>query len=277
MGPQMGGMAGGASGGNGNAGTRYTTLDSLTSNATAYITAPSDYSTAYGSDHARGKAGAPLYDMRSSNSAIPADVGELPPGMSMGPFLRAAIKSLTGQSLGDSPYGSDGGDTAPAATPGSGGYGSPAGNTGMYHGGGGNTARSHSPGPSCHAGPTGGSGCSGRSGGSGASHHQGYGNCVHNPHPHQAAVAGGYPHSRGSPTPRQNSGPVMGADAMAAAVRASAQAAAEQEASSSCSADECNYGGGSGSVFQSLWMQRLVAAAQAQQQDEQAQHMYNMR
>jgi hypothetical protein len=30
-------------------------------------------------------------------------------------------------------------------------------------------------------------------------------------------------------------------------------------------------------VFQSLWMQRLVAAAQAQQQDEQAQHMYDMR
>lgn len=47
---------------------------------------------------------------------------------------------------------------------------------------------------------------------------------------------------------------------MAAAVRASAQAQAEQDA-----AEDPGLGAGSGSVFQSLWMQRLVAAAQAQQ------------
>lgn len=53
-------------------------------------------------------------------SRIPADSGDLPPGISMGPFLRAAIKSLTGQSLGGgSTCGSEGGVTnnTPAMNP----------------------------------------------------------------------------------------------------------------------------------------------------------------
>jgi hypothetical protein len=48
----------------------------------------------------------------------------------------------------------------------------------------------------------------------------------------------------------------------AAQSAAARQAAAEQQA-----AEDPGMGAGSGSVFQSLWMQRLVAAAQAQQSD----------
>jgi len=136
----------------------------------------------------------------------------LPPGVGMGPFLRSAIKSLTGQSMGGSTYASDGG--SPDAASGPGGYGT-----------------SLQPDISLSRGlcsATGGHGGAGRS--MGPADHTG---------------------SRSS----QRTTRAVGAGAMAAAVRATAEAAATGQGSDGNAELQ-------GSVFQSLWMHRLVAAAE---------------
>lgn len=180
----------------------YSILDPMGSCGTMY-TSISDYANQLGG---QALSNTSAYGISTINptTRIPAgEAGDLPPGISMGPFLRAAIKSLTGQSLGGgSAFDSDAGAENLA----------------------GNVGGGYTPGPAAYS----------------------------NQH------SGG----RGGVVPMQQGQGMGSSNGYAAQSAAARQAAAEQQA-----AEDPGLGAGSGSVFQSLWMQRLVAAAQAQQTD----------
>lgn len=148
--------------------------------------------------------------------------GRLPPGMGMGPFLRAAIKSLTGQSV-DGSEDQSGGGAAPSPR---GGYGAGAS---LY-----SSDRQTT----------------------------------------TASLSSARGMETGSSTSRTHFSTSTGPGAIAAAARVTAEAAAAAEPSCASSSEAELQG----SVFQSLWMHRLLAAAQAQQQDDDAvtysQHMH---
>lgn len=182
----------------------------------------------------------PSYGSRPTSGMLPPEAADMPVGLSMGPFLRAAIKSLTGQSLTTSPYNSDGGDSPAggAASTAAAGYNAGAG---MYS-------------SSSSTGPQAGRLASGNGLSSGVSQQK----------------LGTVPSCSPSASSTQSSFHVN-TDLMPATMRMQQHHAVASRQGVKLPPQETAGAGnleGSGSMFQSLWMQRLVAASQAQQQED---------
>lgn len=169
--------------------------------------------------------------------------GMLPPGVSMGPFLRAAIKSLTGQSLGgDSMYGSDGGEgLQTVAAPGSSFSDGLAG--GLYSS---SIAPPRSLSPARQAVVN----------SNNASYHSPEATLMSSHNSHQYSPRLQQPALSSGQQQQQQHIPGM---PMHRTARMTAENGVDAEG------DEPDI---SSSVFQSLWMQRLVAAAQANSDDD---------
>lgn len=187
-----------------------------------YSALPHSYGRSSGSQVTRQPG---PYGSRGPSTRLPEDQADLPPGISMGPFLRAAIKSLTGQSLEASPYGSEGGDPG----------GDPSAGAGVYSGASYN--------PSSSTGPQAGKLTSTRPHGADSSHQK----------------LGATPSFTPSATSNQSSFHID-RDLLPPAMRMQQHEARRQGVPQREGPLEP-----SGSMFQSLWMQRLVAAAHAQQ------------